>query len=245
MRKVNWKVVIWVLMGVVVFVGLCFGLRFAWTTAVQDIQNTVAAEVWARQPKVAAPPSADEIAERVIAKLPEVPKISADEIAANVVALMPESASAEQVAALLVSTPITEVVRVELPECIRICPTEAITPTVTPTTTVSATLAVTPTTPFTPTCKDIYFDGGDINVVPAGFVIAGDVDVWADNAWKALYDSLEKTGLITVLTKETKVRALWGADASDCHKVANIKEGMLASGCSGGCSEVTVVNWPN
>jgi len=167
---------------------------------------------------------------------------TADEIAAMVVGKLPECVTIEQVAALA-STPITGTVRVELTECIRICPTEAITPT----TTLTTTSTISPTTTLTTTldCSDIYFAPGETKTIQKGFVIAGDVDVWDKDAWKPLYDSLEKTGLITVLTKETKVRALWGADASSCHKVDNVKAGMIAAGCSEGCDSVVVINWPN
>lgn len=232
-------------LGIVVFVGVVVA------AAVIGIYSSYRSSVILERIEKDMP---QNTAKRVSEMMPEprqLDELDEDEIVAKLIANLPECASADSVGALLeerlASTPITGVVQVEFPECLSICPeAEGITPTVTPTTTVSATLAVTPTTILTPTCKDIYFDGGDINVVPAGFVIAGDVDVWYQNqnGWEALYDNQEKTGLIVILAAETKVRALWGADASNCHTADNVKAGMLAAGCTGGCDEVIIKHWP-
>lgn len=224
MKGKNW--IVWIVAGLLVLllVAVSVGSALFSINAIKQIPEAVATEALAQQPKVAKPPSADEIAAKIVARLPEY-----------------ECASAEQVAALkkLVNTTITGVVRVEFPECLSICPeAEAIT------TTLKTTLTTTPTISPTVSCLDIYFSPGETKTIQEGFVIAGDIDVWTGNAWKALYDSLEKTGLITVLTKETKVRALWGADASSCHKLDNVKAGMIAAGCSEGCNSVVVVNWP-
>ena len=186
--------------------------------------KAVATEVWANQPKVAAALSADEIAAEVLAKLPE--SASADEIAAEVAALMPASPEGQ--------------FTVNVDCC---CPTA--TPPISATATITAPTATAPTATPTPVpCKDIYFKPGDEKSVPKGYIVAGDVDVWADGAWKPLYDNLEKTGLIVVTTAETKIRALWGADASNCHKLDNVKAGMITAGCSKGCDSVVIVNWP-
>ena len=95
---------------------------------------------------------------------------------------------------------------------------------------------------------EFSFDGGEIREVPAGYLISGDVEVEdEDGNWLALYDGKpDGSGLIVVVHGNARIKAPWGAWASQNTKLDDLKAEMLTNGCGreDGCETVIVIHWP-
>lgn len=113
---------------------------------------------------------------------------------------------------------------------------------------ISCTKTTNNTSVDTTADSDIVFGDNEEHYVPAGYVVTGDIEVEKDGKWLALYDTgpaSSRSGLITVFSKETKIRALWGAwGTSGNTDVEKIRQRMLDSGCGDFCDSVAVVEWP-
>ena len=84
---------------------------------------------------------------------------------------------------------------------------------------------------------------GQVMLVPTGCVVAGDIEVASsqNGPFTALYDSDQATGLVTVVSMDTWVKAPWGASVSSA-SVDDVVRSVDLTGCGlqNGCDQVHV-----